>query len=93
MADIQSELAVALNEKLVQSKHTADSQIEVIDNNGVVTLSGTASSNKARAAAAQIVMNQPGVVSIINDVEVDDPDATSEIIVTPAPFGMPGHNP
>ena len=85
MANMHSELAVALSEQLQRHSHTADSQIEIIDNNGVVTLSGTATSNKARAAAAQIVLNQPGVLSIINDIEIGDPDATSEVIVTPVP--------
>jgi osmotically-inducible protein OsmY len=80
MANMNSELAVILSDKLERDKHTADSQIEIIDNNGVVTLSGTAVSNKARAAAVQIVLNHPGVLSIINDVEVSDPDATSEVI-------------
>jgi osmotically-inducible protein OsmY len=81
MADLESELAVTLREKLMRDRHTTDSQIEVIDNGGVITLSGTAVSNKARAAAAQIVLNHPGVLSLINDIEVNDPDATSEVIV------------
>jgi osmotically-inducible protein OsmY len=85
MANINSELAISLSDKMERDKRTGDSQIEVIDNNGVVTLSGIALSNEARAAAAEITINHPGVLSLINDVVVD-PDATAEIkFVVPLP--------
>jgi osmotically-inducible protein OsmY len=85
MANISSELAIDLSDKIERDKRTADSQIEVIDNNGVVTLSGIALSNEARAAAAEITINHPGVLSLINDLVVD-PDATAEInVVVPLP--------
>jgi osmotically-inducible protein OsmY len=86
MAYIESELAIALDDKLERDLRTADSPIEVIDHNGVVTLSGCALSNEARAAAAEIAIHHPGVLSVINDLEVD-PDATTEIrIVAPLPL-------
>jgi osmotically-inducible protein OsmY len=86
MATIASDLAVALSDKLERDKRTADSQIEVIDENGVITLSGIALSNEARSAAAEIAINHPSVLSIINDVIVD-PDATTEVnIVAPIPI-------
>jgi osmotically-inducible protein OsmY len=86
MATLQSDLAIALSDKLERDKRTADSQIEVIDENGVITLSGIALSNEARAAAAEIAINYPSVLSIINDLIVD-PDATAEVnIVAPIPI-------
>jgi osmotically-inducible protein OsmY len=86
MATIISDLAIALSDKLEHDNRTADSQIEVIDENGVVTLTGVALSNEARAAAAEIAINHPAVLSIINDLIVD-PDATAEInVVAPLPL-------
>jgi osmotically-inducible protein OsmY len=86
MKTIESDLAIALSDKLERDNRTADSQIEVIDENGVVTLSGIALSNEARSAAAEIAINHPAVLSIINDIVVD-PDATSEVnIVAPIPI-------
>jgi osmotically-inducible protein OsmY len=86
MATIISDLAIALSDKLERDNRTADSQIEVIDENGVVTLTGVALSNEARAAAAEIAINHPSVLSIINDLIVD-PDATTEInVVAPLPL-------
>jgi osmotically-inducible protein OsmY len=86
MKTIESDLAIALSDKLERDHRTADSQIEVIDQNGVITLSGIALSNDARAAAAEIAINHPSVLSIINDIVVD-PDATAEVnIVAPIPI-------
>jgi osmotically-inducible protein OsmY len=85
MTKLDSELAIALNSKLERDQRTADSPLEAIDDNGVVTLSGVALSNEARAAAAEICIDHPGVLSVINDLEVD-PDATTEIkSVVPLP--------
>jgi len=86
MMSIESDLAIALSEILERDKRTADSQIEVIDQNGVITLSGIALSNEARAAAAEIAIKHPSVLSIINEVIVD-PDATAEVnVVAPLPI-------
>lgn len=79
MANIESKLSKELNDKLKRDSRTADSPIEAIDNNGVITLTGTVACNKARAAATMIVFDHPGVMSVINDIDVDDPEATTEI--------------
>lgn len=80
-----SPLQAELSRILEGDKRTADSQIEVLDNNGVVTLTGNALSNEARLAAAEIAENHPGVLSIVNDLTVSDPEATSEMIIVPPP--------
>jgi osmotically-inducible protein OsmY len=86
MANLDSTLAVALGGRLERDKRTANSQIDVISNNGVVTLSGFVLSNKAHSAAVEIAMSHPGVLSVINDLEIDDPDATTELsVVLPLP--------
>lgn len=90
MPKIESRLARAMGDLLERDKRTADSQIEVIDNNGVITLIGVALSHAARSAAAEIVAHQPGVMGLINDLEVIDPDATNEVaVVLPLPTNLP----
>jgi osmotically-inducible protein OsmY len=79
MANIESKLSKELNDKLKRDTRTADAPIEAIDNNGVITLTGTVTCNETRAAAAMIAFEHPGVMSVINDIDVDDPEATSEI--------------
>lgn len=80
-----SPLSSELNSILERDKRTADSQIEALDNNGVITLIGNALSNDARLAAAEIVENHSGVLSLVNDLTVSDPEATSEMIIVPPP--------
>jgi osmotically-inducible protein OsmY len=81
MANIESKLSKTLNEKLKRDTRTAHAAIEAIDSNGVITLTGTVNHSKTRAAAALIVLEHPGVQSVINDIQVDDPEATTEIEV------------
>jgi osmotically-inducible protein OsmY len=79
MANVVSKLSIELNDKLSRDKRTADAKIEVIDHHGVITLTGTVTSNRTRAAATLIVFSHPSVVGVINDIIVDDPDETVEI--------------
>jgi osmotically-inducible protein OsmY len=87
MTQTYSDLASNLSVTLELDERTGDSQIEVIDNNGVITLSGVALSNDARSAAAEIAQGFPGVLSVINDIAVTDPDNTDEPrVIVPMPF-------
>lgn len=83
-----SPLASELNSILARDKRTADSQIEAVDDGGVITLAGNALSNDARLAAAEIAESHPGVLSVVNDLTVNDPEATSEMLVVPPPIGI-----
>jgi osmotically-inducible protein OsmY len=78
-----------LSDKLSRDKSTADAKIEVIDNHGVITLAGTVTSNIARDVATLIVFSHPGVIGVINDIVVDDPEETVEIAaILPLPSEM-----
>lgn len=46
------------------------SSIEVIDSNGIITLSGTVPTVEARDRAEAIVRNMEGVTSVINELDV-----------------------
>lgn len=89
MASILSALAVALDDELERDQRTANSQIEAVDDHGLIRLVGTALTHEAHSAAYEIALHYPGVLSVINDLVVDDPDATSEVgIIVPLPTDM-----
>ncbi|HET9914158.1 MAG TPA: BON domain-containing protein [Anaerolineales bacterium] len=44
--------------------------IEVLDNNGIITLSGAVSTHAARDRAEELVRSMEGVTSVINEIDV-----------------------
>ncbi len=69
---IDERLVVAeeLMTALTMDPRTAEAVIEVVFDNGVVTLSGEVENQTIRAAAEEIVHAHPGVVSVVNALEV-----------------------
>ncbi len=47
-----------------------DSDIEVLNNNGIITLRGTVPTRAARDKAEALVHNMDGVVDVINELDV-----------------------
>ena len=88
----KSKLALSLNEKLEADERTADAGIEALDNNGVITLLGTTSSEDASIAAEEIARNHEGVLSVTNDIEVTHgPNSIADKIpVIPTPRNVRG---
>lgn len=70
MLSQKSNLALRIEEALEQDERTDNSQIEALDNNGVIILTGVALNNEARMAAAELAESFPGVLSVTNDLEV-----------------------
>lgn len=64
------DLSTRVARALFEDPRTADSVIEVIDEHGIITLSGTVPNAQARAAAAGIAAAQPGVISVTNTLRV-----------------------
>ena len=63
---VQHEVQTAL----MQDRQTRDYAIEVVDNNGVITLKGTVPSSKASERAEAVAREIPGVQSVINELYV-----------------------
>jgi osmotically-inducible protein OsmY len=76
MVDFKSDLSKQIAKKLADDERTMDSAIEVMDDGGVITLSGTAASEEARTAAENIAGEQEGVVSVISDMQLESQDST-----------------
>jgi osmotically-inducible protein OsmY len=53
-----------------QDEEMQDSDIEVLDNNGIVTLRGSAPTRAARDKAEAVVRGIQGVVDVINELDV-----------------------
>lgn len=65
-----SSLQLQVESALLQDRLTEDADIEVLNNNGVVTLRGVAPSREARDRAEEIVRSVPGVTTVVNEVDV-----------------------
>jgi osmotically-inducible protein OsmY len=65
-----SKIAKRVRAALADDARTSEFGIEVIDNNGLVTLKGAVDSEETSEVAEQIARRQEGVVSVVNDVEV-----------------------
>jgi osmotically-inducible protein OsmY len=59
---------------LVEDPRTADAAIEVIAEQGIVTLRGQVPSREVRVAAEEIAKGKDGVVQVINDLSIEPPE-------------------
>jgi osmotically-inducible protein OsmY len=76
---------------LLQDPRTEVAVIEVISERGVVTLKGKVDSKEIRDAAEEIARRQPGVIALMNVLEVE-PDEDTPSLLHRAP-GMEGDEP
>jgi osmotically-inducible protein OsmY len=81
----KSQLAIRLEDALERDERTGDAQIEVMDDNGVVTLTGFAPDDETRQAAGAIAKGLSGVTTVINDIELghEDIDQGPPILIPP----------
>jgi len=92
MLDTNASIVSRVTAALQNDPHTADAVIEVINDRGVVTLSGTVESQAVRQVAEEIAERQPGVIAVISTLEVkpnDRPDVAPVIpVVSPYVVSM-----
>jgi len=65
-----SSLQLQVESALLQDRLTEDSDIDVLDNNGIVTLRGVVPSREARDRAEDITRTVTGVTTVINELDV-----------------------
>lgn len=68
MDNLRERVQTALNKNPV----TQEAAIEVLNNNGIITLGGIVTHQKTSAAAESITKDVEGVVSVINEIQVKD---------------------
>ena len=66
MHDLQHQVQTAL----MDDPDLREYGIEVMDSNGVITLTGTVPTTEARDRAEAVVRNLAGVTSVINELDV-----------------------
>ena len=64
------EFNLRLLKVLATHPETRTAVIEVVNQNGLITLIGEVDSQEARQTAKKIIANQPGVISVINNLKV-----------------------
>lgn len=65
-----NELRERVQDALEDDPRTGDAAIEIINNNGVITLGGIVPEREISAAAEAITENIDGVISVINEIQV-----------------------
>jgi hyperosmotically inducible periplasmic protein len=66
----ENSLQLQVESALLEDRLTEDSDIEVLDSNGVVTLRGTVPSREARDRAEALTREVTGVTTVINELDV-----------------------
>lgn len=72
-----NELRDKVQAALLDNEHTEDAAIEVLNENGIITLSGMVLSKEIAETAESITKEVNGVISVINQLQVkreDDSD-------------------
>ncbi len=77
-----SEIAARVRAALTEDPRTAGFSIEVIDENGIVTLRGEVDSEEANQAAEEIASMQEGVIEVVDDLEIERDEKP---LITPPP--------
>jgi len=70
MNETRTDLKTRVQKALLDDARTKDHAVEVLDNNGVIVLSGTVPSREASTAVETVAREVDGVVSVINEMDV-----------------------
>ncbi|HET9590050.1 MAG TPA: BON domain-containing protein [Anaerolineales bacterium] len=71
MNQTMDDLSTRIQNALMNDPRTKEYGVEVFDNNGVITLTGTAPSIDARDAIEAVVRDVEGVTSVVNEIDVN----------------------
>jgi len=63
-------LQTRVQRALMDDPRTKDYAVEVLDNNGIITLGGAVPSREASTAVEMVAREVDGVVSVINETDV-----------------------
>ena len=83
---MKTELQKQINKTLNQNPKTKDLKIEAIDNNGIITLKGTADSTEKSKEIEELVEGQEGVSAVVNEIRVvseEESGEDEEVMVIP----------
>lgn len=82
---ILSNVGHAVEKELLNNPKTSPYKFDVVEKNGLVTISGTVDSQKAQKAVGHIVSALPGVIKVINEITIsDESNAGDTVVVHPS---------
>jgi osmotically-inducible protein OsmY len=67
---MEPDLSTRISDALAADPATEDAVIEVINENGVVTLVGEVDSRETVEIASAIAASQPGTISVVNSLKI-----------------------
>ena len=79
-----SELAQRVSAALQDDPRTQDAAIDVVDESGMITLTGSVDSDDIHGAAEEITRQQEGVVEVVNELQVEEKEGEIPVISPPA---------
>ena len=79
-----SELAQQVSAALQDDPRTQDAAIDVVDESGIITLTGTLTSDDVSQAAEEITRQQEGVLEVVNELQVEAKEGEIPVISPPA---------
>ncbi len=73
-----SGLVQRVGSALQEEPVTRDAAVDVVDENGTITLTGLVASDDALQAAKEVAQQQEGVIQVINELRVEEGDQKGE---------------
>jgi len=81
---MKTELQKKINDFLNNNPKTEGLKIEALDNNGVITLKGSAPSKEKSKQVQELVEGREGVSAVVNEIRVkSDTETEEEVTVIP----------
>jgi hypothetical protein len=87
--EVSEKIAEEVSDALAEDPKTSASVIQVVNDRGVITLSGIVENEEAHASAAEIARRHEGVISVVNALEVQQKSPFYDSAVRA--FGGPLH--
>lgn len=69
MDRLTSDLVQQVHDALMNDRRTHDENIDVINENGIITLRGMVRDRATKEAAQQITQSQTGVLTVVNELD------------------------
>lgn len=60
-----------VSKSLLDDPRTSKAVIDIVTQQGMITLTGKVDSEEVRQAAEEIARNQPGVITVVNELKVE----------------------
>ncbi len=80
---IKSDVAKRVSTALAEDERTAEFDLNVVDEQGMITLMGSVATPEARAVVEEIAAAEEGVIEVINDLVVEPSDIGDKLVPPP----------